>query len=536
MTALKVDGSAVTQPISAASLPLPAGAATSALQTTGNTSLTTINTTLGSPFQAGGALAANQSVNLNQVGGSSVVTGGTSGSQGVGGLAASGATQAGNPVKTGGVFNTTQPTVTTGQAVDAQMTNRGAEIVATGADTFNVTCSNCSGSGVSNTDEGAFTAGTSLFASGGGFFQTTATSNPLTTGQFGTFQVTANRALFSNLRNASGTEIGVAATPLQVSLANTAANSTAVKVDGSAVTQPISAAALPLPTGAATSALQTTGNTALTTINTTLGSPFQAAGALGAGSAIIGKISQVDSGGTDATDTTNHAVKVNLVAGGTVTQASTTSGQGGSLIMGAVTTSAPSYTTAQTDPVSLDTSGSLRVNCTTGCSSSGGSSVADESAFTFGTTPLTLGGGVFQTTATSNALTTGQGGSFQVTAQRALFTNLRNASGTEIGTSSTPVQVSLANTATNATAVKVDGSAVTQPVSGTVTANAGTNLNTSALALETGGNLATLAGGVTASVYQSNVKQVNGVTPLMGNGVTGTGSQRVTIACTPGGV
>lgn len=34
-------------------------------------------------------------------------------------------------------------------------------------------------------------------------------------------------------------------------------------------------------------------------------------------------------------------------------------------------------------------------------------------------------------------------------------------------------------------ALKVDGSAVTQPVSGTVTANAGTNLNTSALALET---------------------------------------------------
>src|SRR6266850_4910417 len=31
-------------------------------------------------------------------------------------------------------------------------------------------------------------------------------------------------------------------------------------------------------------------------------------------------------------------------------------------------------------------------------------------------------------------------------------------------------------------AIKVDGSAVTQPVSGTVTANAGTNLNTSALA------------------------------------------------------
>ncbi len=51
---------------------------------------------------------------------------------------------------------------------------------------------------------------------------------------------------------------------------------------------------------------------------------------------------------------------------------------------------------------------------------------------------------------------------------------------------------------TSMTPLKVDGSAVTQPVSGTVTANAGTNLNTSALALETGGNLATIASAVRA--------------------------------------
>jgi hypothetical protein len=38
----------------AGTVSLPTGAATSALQTTGNTALTTINTTLGSPFQAGG--------------------------------------------------------------------------------------------------------------------------------------------------------------------------------------------------------------------------------------------------------------------------------------------------------------------------------------------------------------------------------------------------------------------------------------------------------------------------------------------------
>ncbi len=43
-----VDGSGVTQPVSAASLPLPSGAATSALQTTGNTSLSSISTSVSS--------------------------------------------------------------------------------------------------------------------------------------------------------------------------------------------------------------------------------------------------------------------------------------------------------------------------------------------------------------------------------------------------------------------------------------------------------------------------------------------------------
>lgn len=52
------------------------------------------------------------------------------------------------------------------------------------------------------------------------------------------------------------------------------------------------------------------------------------------------------------------------------TLGSTTSGQSGGLSMGAVTTSPPSYTNAQTDPLSLDVAGNLRVNCITGCSSS----------------------------------------------------------------------------------------------------------------------------------------------------------------------
>ena len=44
--------------------------------------------------------------------------------------------------------------------------------------------------------------------------------------------------------NSAGTEIFTAAAPAQVTLANTGANATAVKVDGSAVTQPVSSTAL----------------------------------------------------------------------------------------------------------------------------------------------------------------------------------------------------------------------------------------------------------------------------------------------------
>jgi hypothetical protein len=54
---LLVDGSTVTQPVSAASLPLPTGASTSALQTTGNASLASIDA--GIPNALGAATTAN---------------------------------------------------------------------------------------------------------------------------------------------------------------------------------------------------------------------------------------------------------------------------------------------------------------------------------------------------------------------------------------------------------------------------------------------------------------------------------------------
>lgn len=63
---LIVNGSGVTQPVSAASLPLPSGASTSALQTSGNSTLSTISSTLSSILSAlGAALSVTPTSNTN---------------------------------------------------------------------------------------------------------------------------------------------------------------------------------------------------------------------------------------------------------------------------------------------------------------------------------------------------------------------------------------------------------------------------------------------------------------------------------------
>jgi hypothetical protein len=74
------------------------------------------------PSGGGGTL---DNINLAQVGGTSVVTGGVSGLLGVGGNVASGATDSGNPVKVGGVFITGLPALTTGQRANANIDGRG---------------------------------------------------------------------------------------------------------------------------------------------------------------------------------------------------------------------------------------------------------------------------------------------------------------------------------------------------------------------------------------------------------------------------
>lgn len=64
---------------------------------------------------------------------------------------------------------------------------------------------------------------------------------------------------------------------------------------------------------------------------------------------------------TDGTGVVGLNAGSALVGNVGVAQASTTSGQSGPLVQGAVTTGAPTYTNSQTSPLSLDPTGNLRV-------------------------------------------------------------------------------------------------------------------------------------------------------------------------------
>jgi hypothetical protein len=148
-TAIKVDGSSTTQPISVSTLPLPSGAATAAKQPAlgtagtassdvltvqGITSMTALKVdgsgvtqpVSGTVSVSGVATASNQTTGNTSL--SSIDTKLTDGTQKaiVAGDVASGATDSGNPVKVAGKYNTTMPTFTDGQRGDIQLTTRGA--------------------------------------------------------------------------------------------------------------------------------------------------------------------------------------------------------------------------------------------------------------------------------------------------------------------------------------------------------------------------------------------------------------------------
>lgn len=379
--------------VSATSLPLPIGAATSAIQTGGSQKSQIVDGSGAVVGSTGNALDVNIK---SGSGGTSSVFGAT--------MPLSGTAV--------GIFDGTNMVRLKGDETNGIWVN-----IKTGAGS----------GGTSAVDEAAFVAGTSSFTPGGGFYQTVATSNPLTSGQVGLAQLTINRAYHTNLRTAVGVEIGTSGSPLFAS---------AVITGTAAVTQ------------SGTWTVTQSGTWNITNVSGTVSLPT--------GASTAAKQPALGTAGTASSD-------VISVQGITSMTPLKVDGSG------------------VTQPVSLT---STTITGTVAVTQSGTWNVTNIS----GTVSLPTGA---STAAKQPALGTAGAAAADVISVQGIA-------------SMTPL--------------KVDGSGVTQPVSLTSTTITGT------VAVAQSGSWS-----LTANQSVNN-SQINGVTPLMGNGVTGTGSQRVTIA------
>ena len=266
-----------------------------------------------------------------------------------------------------------------------------------------------------------------------------------------------------------------------------------LRVDGSGVTQPVSAASLPLPTGAATSANQTTIGSQTTKLNDGTNSatikPASTA-AVATDTAIVVAISP-----NNSLTVGNASVSTN----GSATPGSST------LSGGAVTTAAPSYTTGQMNALSLNTSGGLRVDGSGSTQPVSGTVTANAGTGNFTVTQATGSNlhvvvDTAPTTTVTGTVAATQSGTWNVTnvsgtvslptgaSTEATLTKLPVAQASTTSGQSGPLVQGAVTTAaptyTTATtnplslttggALRTDSSATTQPVSGTITANAGT--------------------------------------------------------------
>ena len=227
---------------------------------------------------------------------------------------------------------------------------------------------------VIKTDDAAFSPGTDKVAMVGATFDDV-TPDSVNEGDAGALRMSANRNLYGTIRDAAGNERG----------ANVTAGN-ALLVDASATTQPVSAASLPLPTGAATLAEQQTQTTSLQLLD-------------------------------------------NLVL---AEDAAHQSGDPGIQSFAVRNDSDASLagTTGDYTPLQVDANGYLKVNIKAGAGS-GGTALADKAAFTEGTTSHTPIGGVYNETISADP-TEDQAAAVRITAKRAIHVNLRDSAGAEL--------------------------------------------------------------------------------------------------------
>jgi hypothetical protein len=247
---IAISGFPTSLDVTVVSSVLPTGASTSALQTTGNSSLASIDSKLTSPLTvqaadldirdlafatdkvdtSGSSISVSNFPAVQPVSGTVDLSATTLAAlesvtvQNPGGSSAVNIQDGGNSITVDGSVSITGSVAVTGPLTDTQL--RATPVPVSGTITANIGTTN----------------GLALDTSVNSLLKPTSTLSAVTT--------------LGSITNTV------------VIKADTAVNQTnALKVDGSATTQPISASSLPLPTGASTSALQTTGNSSLSSID-----------------------------------------------------------------------------------------------------------------------------------------------------------------------------------------------------------------------------------------------------------------------------
>lgn len=180
-----------------------------------------------------------------------------------------------------------------------------------------------SGTVTANAGTGTFTIAGTVTANAGTNLNTSLLALDSTVAKdssLSTLNTSVNTLLKPSSTLAAVTSVGAIASTVTIKADTPANQANALKVDASATTQPVSAAALPLPTGAATSALQSTQDAsinsllkpastlaAVTTVSTvtTVGAVTAITNALPAGTNVIGALSA------------NQSINVSQIAGTT---------------------------------------------------------------------------------------------------------------------------------------------------------------------------------------------------------------------------
>lgn len=396
------------------------------------------------------------------------------------------ATQSGTwTVQPGNTANTTPWLATIAQGGNSATVNGSGQLA--------VNCANCSGSGVSQQDNTGFTPGTTNFVPMGGEVDDTGTT-AVTENNAGVARITAQRAVHMNLRNNSGTEIGTSGNPVRTDptgsttqpVSGTVSISGTVTVsDGAGALNVICDSGCSGGTQYAEDSIHASGDTV--TMAGVVRS--DAAGALAADGDRT--VLQVDA---------NGYLKVINVNPNLAADNSTLSTAKVPVLPGTVSTAAPTWTTGNQSALSLQTDGSVRAAVT--------------NSVTIGTFPDNEPFNVAQingatTQVASNGLnTTGSGllaqalvGQCDDTAPTALTENQFGHARINCTTHHQIVEVGPAlPTGTNSI--------------GQVTANAGTNLNTSALLTTTAhDNAFGTAGSADAQVR--SVQGIASMTPLL---------------------